>query len=427
MKWRKEVEDGSANMSNISYIICLTSDAGIPLYSKNLGNKTSLPFPVLGSINGVHMFAKNHKMDLTNTITENGKIVWKEFYSSVTLIVVSSKPDVSDFHLHLLLDNVFSAMVLTIGLFEFQDTKSPEKLKKELRTCQCLIESVVSMTPLFGNFLQATDIIICSDTSLLQDCLDSFVEACDSVFGCLLVFGKIVIATERWWQLVPTETMLILLLLRSIPPSSSRDIPIYLPHGSPKIPHRLITLEIIEGVEICVICGPQPSLQTILDRHVLRYWNPVQETLRTCTRSHPRNLPAAITVDTNILGFILLNIDEGKCLASIYPCGIMTGGETLSSEQRQEILISYYQSVVGTLFPPQDIAKITGESSKDDLKVALSDEVMDTYVLAEDYKCYAMRNDTHQIFILFSKEIPVYAMNSVAEVTLKKLTKDQFI
>ena len=37
------------------------------------------------------------------------------------------------------------------------------------------------------------------------------------------------------WELTGIETVLLSFLVRSLPPCSSRDIPVYLPYGSPKV------------------------------------------------------------------------------------------------------------------------------------------------------------------------------------------------
>ena len=39
-----------------------------------------LPFPVIGSLNAVHMFAANHGASLKSTTTSDAKIVWRDFH-----------------------------------------------------------------------------------------------------------------------------------------------------------------------------------------------------------------------------------------------------------------------------------------------------------------------------------------------------------
>ncbi|EDO47721.1 predicted protein [Nematostella vectensis] len=374
-----------------AYLLCLTTDGGIPLFTRTKGDLPQLPFPVVGSLNGVHMFAKNQGVTLHNTLTDEAKVVWKVFKDSITLIIVTSDDNASDHHLNSVLDHVFNSMC-----------------------CYSLIDSLLEGTDLVGDLTKAVDVILCPDVSILQEFLDNFIAGVESEFGCLLVLGKVAVATERWWELTGMETVLLSLLVHSLPPCSSRDVLVYLPYGSPKVPHRLVTFQIIEGIEVCVICGPSPTLQDIETKFLDQYWRPTVDTLKSCLRSHPRNLPPAITVDSSILGFILINTDERKCLTSVYPSGVVTGsdGLTLPIVRRKSALTAFFKSIVGTLFPP--VPPLTDEKApSSNLTSSLPHQAVETYACAVDHKCYAVRTDAHQLFVIFNKDVPVYSMGWV--------------
>ena len=49
------------------------------------------------------------------------------------------------------------------------------------------------------------------------------------------------------WGLSSLELCVISMLLSSLPPSSCRDIPIFLPKASNKVAHRLVVLTLLEG------------------------------------------------------------------------------------------------------------------------------------------------------------------------------------
>ena len=70
---------------------------------------------------------------------------------------------------------------------------------------------------------------------LFQNFLDAFAEAADSPYGCLLVHGKVAVATKKWWSLAAKELVLISMLLSSLLPCSSRDVPVFLPVVSPNV------------------------------------------------------------------------------------------------------------------------------------------------------------------------------------------------
>lgn len=100
-------------------------------------------------------------------------------------------------------------------------------------------------------------------TSLTQEALSGFAEAVGTAFVSLVVSGRVVAATESWWRLGMPEAVLLLWLVGSLPPQAARDYPVYLPHGSPMVPHRLLTLTLLPGLELCLLCGPRPPLSQL--------------------------------------------------------------------------------------------------------------------------------------------------------------------
>ncbi|KAK2569127.1 Protein fuzzy-like protein [Acropora cervicornis] len=391
-----------------AYLVCLTTDGGIPLFTRTKGNLPQLPFPVIGSLNGVCMFASNQDASLLNTVTDDAKVVWKVFHEK-------------------LLEFVFNSMVLLLGIDELTNIRNVELLKRDLRCCYSLIDSFLEGTSLTGNITKAVDVILCSDVSVLQEFLDDFASAVNSQFGCLLVMGKVAVATERWWELTGLETVLLSFLVRALPPCSSRDIPVYLPYGSPK--------------------------------YLDQYWRLAVDMLKSSRRSHPRNLPGDIVLDMGILGyveiefklpecysfmpnfyydslwFLLVNRDERKCLSSVHPSGVMTGvdsqsnltGGGMSIAKRKSILVSFYKSVVGTLFPPHELAASLTDEPSSELHSSLPHQAMETYMCSNDHKCYAIRNATHELYLLFAADVPNYALGSVASNTLNVLTKGKLV
>ena len=404
-----------SNDKSRCYLLCLTLD-GIPLFTRTKGQLPSIPFPIIGSINGVYMFAHNNKVELSSTLTDNAKICWKE-YQSIRLIIVNFDENRSEYHLHLLLDNIYNCMVVVVGANEFNKVNNVEKLKKKLKLCMPLVTTFLNETPLLSNITQATDVILCSELGLLQSYLNAFVVECQSEFGCLMLHGKVIVGTEKFWQLLPVETSLMMHFIASLPSTSASDIPMYLPNGSPTIPHRLITIKLLENINVVIVCGPQPSLQEVLNKYLRKYWLPLIETLRLCLRSYPRGFTPEIKVDANVLSFILVNVAEGKCLSSFYPQGNMTGADQIfltDMDKRRTALVSFYQSVVGSLFTDND------ENGN-------VHHVLETYKCTDHYKCYAIKTSTHQIFTLFSNDISTYTLGSITKQLVRQMTRENCI
>lgn len=51
-----------------------------------------LPFPVVGSLNGVHMFAKNQDVSLLKTMTDDAIVVWKSFHDRLLALFIYKSP-----------------------------------------------------------------------------------------------------------------------------------------------------------------------------------------------------------------------------------------------------------------------------------------------------------------------------------------------
>eukprot|EP00074_Homo_sapiens_P102740 XP_016882812.1 protein fuzzy homolog isoform X10 [Homo sapiens] len=258
---------GEEGTGGTVHLLCLAASSGVPLFCRSSRGgapaRQQLPFSVIGSLNGVHMFGQNLEVQLSSARTENTTVVWKSFHDSITLIVLSSEVGISELRLERLLQMVFGAMVLLVGLEELTNIRNVERLKKDLRASYCLIDSFLGDSELIGDLTQCVDCVIPPEGSLLQEALSGFAEAAGTTFVSLVVSGRVVAATEGWWRLGTPEAVLLPWLVGSLPPQTARDYPVYLPHGSPTVPHRLLTLTLLPSLELCLLCGPSPPLSQL--------------------------------------------------------------------------------------------------------------------------------------------------------------------
>ncbi|XP_054396994.2 protein fuzzy homolog isoform X17 [Pongo abelii] len=163
---------GEEGTGGTVHLLCLAASSGVPLFCRSSRGGTpvrqQLPFSVIGSLNGVHMFGQNLEMQLSSARTENTTVVWKSFHDSITLIVLSSEVGISELRLERLLQMVFGAMVLLVGLEELTNIRNVERLKKDLRASYCLIDSFLGDSELIGDLTQCVDCVIPPEGSLLQ-------------------------------------------------------------------------------------------------------------------------------------------------------------------------------------------------------------------------------------------------------------------
>lgn len=137
------------------------------------------------------------------------------------------------------------------------------------------------------------------------------------------------------WGLSSLELSLIATLLTSLPPSSCRDIPIYLPRASSKVAHRLVVFTLLEGnhwwtrdqghalcftagIELCVLCDSDPPLP-VLQGSIEAYWSLVEHHLKNYCHSFLRCVPFSLKFDPAILAFCLVGLDKSKSLTCLCP------------------------------------------------------------------------------------------------------------
>ncbi|XP_048373700.1 protein fuzzy homolog [Sphaerodactylus townsendi] len=406
-------------------LLCLTASSGVPLYCRSRGGsvKQQLPFSVIGSLNGVHMFGSNLDVLLTAACTENTRVVWKVFHNSITLIVLSSDEGASDFSLGRLLENVFNAMVLVLGLEELANARNIERLKKDLKACYRLIDSFLEPGKCSADLTQYVECAVMPSRAILQECLEAFASAAESRFGSLLAGGYVLCATEQWWQLAAQEAMLLVWMVRTLPPHTARDLPVYLPHGSPTVPHRFLTFQLVPGLEVVLLCGPTPSLQYLADELVKQFWQPLLDLLRQTARASPRCLSPSMALAPGILGLLLINQEQRKSIFTVQPHGTCAEGSEMPLKRRLCALRSFYALAISLYFPSEK-SEGTTVPLQEEFQAGFSHPPQHCYVVTTMHKAYAIHGRRHQLFLLLKPEVPTFALRSLATGTMQTLTAE---
>lgn len=131
-----------------------------------------MTFSKIASLNGVHMFLKSQDIKLLYTDLPDTTIMWKEFEQSITLIVIAS--GTTKYILDKFLDAIFGAMILFVGIDEIKSTKNIEKLKKDMRLCSPIVDSLLQCLDagdgisLKTDIVNMTECIMCDENNLLQ-------------------------------------------------------------------------------------------------------------------------------------------------------------------------------------------------------------------------------------------------------------------
>ncbi|KAK6629839.1 hypothetical protein RUM43_003659 [Polyplax serrata] len=411
-----------------SQVFCLTSNGGLPLLVRCKGGAEPLSFSHIASLNGVHMFANSQDVELEDTVSEGLVICWKEYHNSLILIGMSSV--VTSTVLREFLDSVFDAMVLSVGIDELVNLKNPERLKRELRIAYKVIDKLlenletddqieskgrsINNKMSCGSLNNLVETILCQENQALQNCLENYLDMVESQFGCMTIHGRIAVATPNWWALDSREKKLLNTFISTLNENTvSCDVPIFLPYRSSSVPFRLVTIHLLAGVEISMLCGPNPSISDI-EKNSLQVWRPIVEILQLSEKTYPRNFPPAINIDSNILGFMLVNIPEGKFVMSrIQPKKEPT---LLSGTHRINVLKTFYKKSARVFLMSDET---------DNQQDAERSFGLETYWCSEYHKCHALRQGGNLICVLYAAAVPSHTMRIITKQCLKILINEK--
>lgn len=411
-------------------LLCLTASSGVPLFTR--GSSKQLPFSVIGSLNGVHMFGGGQDVKLSCCETDRGdRVVWRVFRDSVMLIAVSSGGDntVTELQLCRLLENTWNCMVLVLGQEELSNVRNVERLKRDLRSCYRLIDRLLDRgddESVMGDLTHCADCLLPQNTSLLQVALDAFTQASESEFGCLLIHGRVAVATEKWWRLVSQEVVLLSLLMRCLSGTTSCDYPVFLPVGSPTVAHRLLRFQLLPGVDVCTLCGPAPSLHHSETELVGRFWSPLIDILHGCLEQTQHSPAPSISLHPDILALLLINRESSRSLSLPGSHATVTpedGPPPPSSSRRWELLRLFYTFAITRYFTTGEAtAPSQADPLQEDFSQGFSHVPLHCYLVTEECKCYGLQTPQHQLFMLVALTMPTFALRSVATQTLTSVT-----
>ncbi|XP_074038172.1 fuzzy planar cell polarity protein-like protein isoform X2 [Leptinotarsa decemlineata] len=373
------------------------------------------------------MFGKPFGIEILETASDDYAVTWKEFEESVVIIGIASGCSIDI--LNQLLEEVFNTMVLIVGIKELKLQRNIERLKRELRVCLPVIDRLLDSLDC-GNpgnkhssdIVGFVETILCAENHLIQIVLDSFTECLDSMYSCVLVSGKIAVATENWWSLHPVEIRLLGLLASTEIIGESKDIPVFLPYKSPTVAFRFVTCTLVPEVQLCCLCGPTPVLSEI-EHYVTQCFKNSTDILKAAVQSVPRNFPVTCSVDPSILGQLLVNTTKRKFMMS-KSTQQSSSRKTTNSSHRLDILRTFfYRTVMDEFFPTNQVAENTGPS--DEMDSMVEHNCMETYWCSEYHKCHALKEDDNILCVLYSSSVPTHAMRLITQKTLKQLVSDK--
>ncbi|XP_015706445.1 protein fuzzy homolog [Coturnix japonica] len=197
----------------------------------------------------------------------------------------------SEAELGAMLDRIYGAMVLVVGAEELSQQHGPERLKRELRRCFPLLDALIGGDVTLSRPLPATPR---PEMEVLLQSLCSAARSGPSCIRVLGVGGPPLVSTPQWRALPHTDAAILVSLLTSGSAHSAKDLPVFLPTGSPAVPLRLLLLPLLGGLWLLMLCGPQPSLQCAATQLVPHFLGPAVDQLRSWARPTTAPLPHSV-------------------------------------------------------------------------------------------------------------------------------------
>ncbi|XP_058678771.1 protein fuzzy homolog isoform X1 [Ammospiza caudacuta] len=293
-------------------LVGVATASGLPLFCRP--PRPQLPFSLVGALHGVRLFGAAAGAELREAATPTASLAWAQYGNSLTLVALSPSPGPAGPALQRILQSALGTLVLILGQEELLPIRNVERLKRDLRGCFPLLDSLLRPRggggEGWGMGGPCWPLPPGTPRQALQERLQRFAAAAQTELGCLLCAGGVAwLGTAHWGALPDDDSAHLRALLATPPPPgggagvgvAARDVAVFLPNSSPKVPLRLLWLRLLPGVGAGLLCGPRPSLHHVIGQLVPQFWGPALEQLRGWARPRPPPLPP------EVLGYLLIH------------------------------------------------------------------------------------------------------------------------
>ena len=261
------------------------------------------------------MFARLREANLLSTKTENVIIHWKVFDDLIVLILIVRDLDINTRVIDHCLDYIYSCLVVYSGRDRLitAGSKGAEHVKACIATSHDLIDYFLRLliTPSFhpNLLLSAVNTLVVEhETKEFIDSLtESYCSVTESDLTCLIVNGFLASASKGWWSRFASssDSFLVVNLVNALASTmhgSTRQLSIFLPDNCPNEETRLVISQVYQNIFLVVLCGPEPSLESILESVTPLSYSQMHQLSFKAIQSM-QSLP----IDDKITSFLLIN------------------------------------------------------------------------------------------------------------------------
>ena len=253
---------------------------GRPLLSRTYGGAPGPSFPTVALLSTVCGFADGVGMHLRRSAgdDDNSRVVFRRAPGGLLFVLVATDGDSSgggdaEGHLFGLLRRCEDVVTLLSGRAALDcDARGngPQKQKALMRAARPALDVILNEDRVMPCVVfDAAHVLprasvgrsTSSYRSTFAAALMDLATQAGVQHAAAFARGLTVAATPAWDHLPAADRVALQVALTSFTDAAiMRDVPVYLPGTSPDTAHRLVVGTLVDGVQVAMLCGPEPGL-----------------------------------------------------------------------------------------------------------------------------------------------------------------------
>jgi len=316
--------------------LLLQNSSGFPLFSRSYGLPSdAFSFPTMGLLSALDSAADNEGFCVKRMESHDAAIAVRRYKGGLIIFLASSDVHVSETEMSARIQRIYDAILLVVGRSKMEESpcRHVERFKKLIRMAAPLISLfLLEDTHLLQMGSGSPECCIASDPQVFED-TQSLAQTCGVRHAALYAHHRLYAWTDEWSALDSRDLFTLSCFLRSSTAAQARDVPVYLAHsslggsGTPiknlgRTPYRLLTVTLLSGLELVLLCGPTPTIIEAMDAarrtimgsntsvaskhasHTSTSHTPMYERFLAHCIDFPRHLPNSFHFNSNILAFM---------------------------------------------------------------------------------------------------------------------------
>ncbi|CAF0789346.1 unnamed protein product [Didymodactylos carnosus] len=267
-------------------------------------------------------------------------------------------------------------------------------------------------TQTFGDLCQCNDTICGFERTQMFTCLKLITDQLKCDYVCITLSNRIIVSSPNWSKLKLNEQYVLQLLIAYNPEFKFiRDYAVYIESVDRTHNYRLITVRLIGHLHVSLLCSNEPKLN-VFENTIETIFRPHIEYIQNISSLlYPRAIHDSVQFDHSILALLYINRQTHYCVSTLHPIPTTVTKQDIVEQRFLNLKLFYMQMISRTsetLIPHTE---------------PLTTTVNEMYMINDDHKCYYLKENNYELFILYSNSIPNIALRGISRKTLTLLKK----